>query len=171
MFLVPMRSLRAQSRQEIGVAIGAGALLVNGNHNASPVGGIAYRLHVTDRFAAEGALDFFTYTFPVGPVDRPSVYRDGYSGAEAAVIYHFRASRAERKWIPFAAVGLGRTTTDFTEIRGATYYRFGLGLSYNFSERFGARWEIRDEAIRDLYSSGRSLTHLPSARVGIVVRF
>ncbi len=163
--------LPAQSRQEISLAAGGGGFLSEENDHASPVFSFAYRLHATDHLAAEGALDFFTYTFPVGPPDQPSEYADGYSGAEIAVLYHFRNGRQARRWIPFAAIGVGRTTTDFTEIRGITYYRLGGGVSYNFSDRFGFRLEVRDEAIRDLPGSPRATANLPSIRCGLAFRF
>jgi hypothetical protein len=144
--------------------------MLNGSNNASPVVSFAYRFHVTDRLSAEGALDFFAYRSPVGPAVPPSGYLDDYSGAEAALIYHLRGSRERRKWIPFAAIGVGRTTTDFTEIPATNYYRFGTGVSYNFSDRFGTRVEIRDEAITGL-SGSSPITNLPSIRAGIVLRF
>ncbi len=137
----------------------------------SSVFSLSYLFHFTDHIAAEGALDFFTYRFLTGPSDQPYEYTDGYSGAEVAVVYNFRKSRQLRRWLPYVAAGVGKTTTDFTEIPGTPYYRFGAGVAYNFSDRLGTRIEFRNETIRGLGWGSGTDANLPSIRCGIVLRF
>jgi hypothetical protein len=164
-------SLHAQGRSEIAFSGGGGSLFVDRSDHFSSVFSFSYLLHITDHISAEGALDFFTYKFLTGPSDQPYEYTDGYTGAEVAVVYHFRKSRQVHKWLPYVAAGVGKTTTDFTEIPGTAYYRFGAGVSYNVSDRLGTRIELRNETIRGLGWAGRTDANLPSLRCGIVLRF
>jgi hypothetical protein len=164
-------ALPAQGRSELAASAGLGNLVVNGGGGTTPVLSFSYRFHFTEHLSAEGALDVFTYKLKVGPPGQSSIFRDGYLGAEAAVAYDLRSNRQTKRWLPFMVAGLGRTTTDFTEIPSTLYLRLGIGASYHFSERVGVRMEIRDEIIRGLYSPGNPGGNLPSLRVGIVYRF
>jgi len=167
----PTAQTKAQGRQELAFSAGAGSLFVNGAGRTSPVGSFSYRFHFTNHISAEGALDFFSYEFQSGPPAQPYSYRDGYSGAEAALVYYLRQSRPSQHWLPFIAAGVGKTTTDFTEIAAAPYYRIGVGISYHFTARFGIRVEMRDEIITKLYGNGSPNGNLPSIRFGLVYRF
>jgi hypothetical protein len=164
-------ALWAQDRSELAFSAGGGALQVDSGSSATPVFGVSYLYHITDHVSAEGSLDLFFHKFLTGPVDSQEVFWDGYTGAEAALVYHFKDWRDTGRWIPFAVVGIGKTTTDFTEIQASRYIRLGGGVSYHFTEKLGGRVEIRDEIINKLYSAGGSNANLPSVRASIVYRF
>ena len=161
----------AQDRHELTFSAGGGSILVREGGGAMPVFSFSYQFHFTKHVSAEGALDFFTYPFLTGPPDNQVRYRDDYTGAEAALVYHFRSICDTGKWVPFVAAGIGKTTTDFTEIPAEIYYRFGAGVAYNFSGRFGVRVEARDEVISHLYGNGGPHGNIPSLRFGIAYRF
>ena len=169
--LLGSQQIRAQARNEIAYSVGVGSLQVNPDGGTTPVYSFSYRRHITRHFSAEGALDVFYYKFLTGPSDNQSVYRDDYLGAEAALVYYFRANRETTGFLPFLVAGIGKTTTDFTEIPAHPYYRLGAGLSYNWTEKWGFRLEVRDEIINSLYIQGTPTGNLPSVRFGIVRRF
>ena len=168
---MPPAAWPAQGRNEFAASAGVGTLVVNNGGGVTPCFSLSYRFHLTEHLSVEGALDTFTYKLNVGPPPQPSIYRDGYVGAEAAAVYHLRSNRETKRWIPFVAAGVGRTTTDFTEIPSTLYVRLGIGASYHFSERIGVRMEIRDEIVQGLYSAGSPGGNLPSLRIGVVYRF
>ena len=163
--------VRAQGRSEIALSLGAGSLKVDPGGGKTVVFSLSYQFHITRHFSAEGALDSFSYKFPIGPPDSSSIYKDGYLGAEAAVVYHFLPNRDKRRWLPFLVAGIGKTTTDFTEIAAHPYYRLGAGVSYHLNDRLGFRLEVRDEIITRLASYSSPRGNLPSIRCGIVYRF
>jgi len=173
LFLIPgsARPVLAQGRNEIAFSAGGGPLLVNPGGGATPVFSFSYQFHITGHFSVEAALDVFYYKFVVGPPDSPSLYRDDYAGVEAAVVYNFRAHPKTGRWLPFVAAGIGKTTTDFTEVPSQRYYRLGGGVAYHLTERLGIRLEARDEIIRRLWANGNPHGNLPSLRCGIVFRF
>ncbi len=168
--LVPALTF-AQGRSEFAVSTGAGTLVASSGGGITPVFSLSYRFHITDRFSAEGALDTFTYKYRVGPIGQQYDYRDGYLGAEAALVWHLRSNRGTNRWIPFVDAGIGRTTTDFTEIPAATFFRAGIGASYFFKEKYGIRVELRDEIVSRLYDSESRNVNIPNLRVGLVYRF
>jgi hypothetical protein len=161
----------AQGRHELAFAAGGGTLIVKPDGGGTPVFSLSYQFHFTKHLSAEGAFDIFYYKFLTGPAGQQYVYRDDYAGAEAAFVYHFWGNRDAGRWLPFVAAGIGKTTTDFTEIPATLYYRFGAGVSYHMTRSLGLRFEIRDERITGLWQSGSPKAHLPSGRVGIVLRF
>ena len=168
---VVSRQVRAQNRSEVAVSLGAGSLQTNPGGGATAVFSFSYRFHITRHFSAEGALDSFTYQFRAGAADSSYQYRDGYLGAEAALVYYFLSNRATRRVLPFVVAGIGKTTTDFTEIAAHPYYRLGAGVSYHMTERLGLRIELRDEIIKSLANANNPDGNLPSVRLGIVYRF
>jgi hypothetical protein len=165
------RPATAQGRSELAFSIGGGSLQVNPGGGATAVLSASYRLHITDHISAEGALDVFYYRLKVGPHDAPSTMNDDYIGAEAAVIYHFLPNRQTGRLLPYLVAGIGKTTTDFTEIAAHPYYRLGAGISYHLTERYGLQLEVRDEIVKRLYVNGQPNGNLPSVRGGIVIRF
>lgn len=165
------RQVRAQGRNEIAVSLGAGSLQTSPGGGATAVFSFSYRLHITRHVSAEGALDSFTYKFPTGAPGNSYGYRDGYLGAEAAVCYYFLSDREAGRLQPFVAAGIGKTTTDFTEIAAHPYYRLGIGASYFITEKYGVRVELRDEIVKSLYNAGNPNGNLPSIRFGVVYRF
>ena len=172
-FLIPAasRQAAAQGRNEIGFSLGGGSLQTNPGAGATAVFSLSYQFHITRHFSAEGALDLFNYKFLTGPPDSPYIYKDDYLGAEAAAVYYFRASRQTGRLLPFIAAGIGKTTTDFTEIAAHPYYRLGAGVAYHLSDRLGFRLEARDEIIRSLSIHGSPNGNLPSIRFGIFLSF
>jgi len=165
------RQAGAQGRSEIALSLGAGSLQVIPGGGATTVFSLSYRFHITRHFSAEGALDSFNYNIPVGPPDTSSVYKDDYLGAEAAVVYHFLPDREPGRLLPFIAAGIGKTTTDFTEIAAHPYYRLGAGINYYLTDRLGFQVEVRNEIIKRLYEDHQPNGTLPSIRGGIVLRF
>jgi len=163
--------LQAADRSELALSFGGGALSVDSGTKATPVISLSYLYHITSHVAVEGSYDIFFHRFLTGPLDAPYEYWDGYEGVEAALVCHLRKWQETGRWIPFLAAGIGKTTTDFTEIRASRYYRLGAGVSYHFTEKFGTRIEVRDEIIDDLYSARRPGANLPSVRAGLVYRF
>src|SRR5262245_22229253 len=143
LFLIGMTGARclAQDRNEIALSVGAGSLQVDPGGGATAVFSLSYQLHITRHFSGEGALDSFNYTFQTGPSQ--GTYKDGYLGAEAAIVYDFLPNSGGTTAIrPFVAAGIGKTTTDFTEIAAHPYYRLGAGISYRLTNRYGLRIEF-----------------------------
>jgi len=169
--LLGSQQIRAQARNEIAFSIGAGFLQVNPDGGTTPVYSFSYRGHLTRNFSVEGALDFFYYKFGTGPLGDRTTFNDDYHGAEVALVYYVLPNCETGRLLPFVVAGIGKTTTDFTEIPAHPYYRFGAGFSYNLSEKWGMRFELRDEIIKSLYVHGSPTGNLPSARLGIVRRF
>ena len=171
LFLIPVSGPQGwtQGRSEIAFSAGAGSLQVNPGGGSTGVFSFSYRFHITRHFSAEGALDTFNYKFPTGPSN--SIYKDDYLGAEAAVVYYFLPKRETGRVLPFVVAGIGKTTTDFTEIAAHPYYRLGAGISYFLTDRFGLRLEFRDEIITKLENSGSPTGNLPSILGGIAYRF
>ena len=161
----------AQARNEIAISYGIGSLQVDPGGGTTAVFSVSYRLHMTRYLSVEGAMDTFNYKFLSGPAGDLSTYKDDYHGVEAALICYFRPNRETGRVLPFIAAGIGKTTTDFTEIPSHPYYRLGAGVAYNLNERFGLRLELRDEIIKRLYQLGEPNGNLPSVRLGIVYRF
>jgi hypothetical protein len=161
----------AQGRWELAVSGGGGALNTRSDTTFSPVVSLSLLAHIDEHVSVEGGFDLFWRRLVSGP-EAQSVFWDDYAGAEISGLFHFRPSREERRWIPFVAAGIGATSTDFTEIAAHRYYRLGAGLSCHFNERYGIRFELRDEIIEGLGADlGDSKAHLPSLRAGFVLRF
>ena len=169
--LIGSRQTLAQGRHEFAASFGVGTLQIDPYGGATVVLSFSYRIHITQHISAEGALDGFHYKQMTGPSDNRQVSYDGYLGAEAAVAYYFLPNRDMNRFLPFINVGIGKTTTDWTEIRAHPYYRFGGGFQYNMSDKWGLRTEIRNDLIKDLSTTGRQNGNLISARLGIVRRF
>jgi len=169
--LLNAQQIWAQARHELSFSVGGGTLQVDPEGGATPVYSFSYRCHISSHLSAEGALDIFYYKFVSSPSGDQANYRDDYLGAEAALVYHFLPNRETRRFLPFVAAGIGKTTSDFTEIPAHPYYRFGAGFSYNLTDKWGLRFEARDEIIKSLYANGSPSGNLPSARLGIVRRF
>jgi Outer membrane protein beta-barrel domain len=161
-----------QERQEIGIAAGRGRLAMAGSAQTTPVLSFWYQGHATKRVSVEGGFDFFSYTFHVNRRDPASyLYRDGYSGASIALVYYPLTCSGIGRVLPYVAAGVGKTTTDFTEIPATVYYRLGAGVAYNLSNRIGLRVEAREEIISALDPYVAPRATLPSLRFGIVRRF
>ncbi len=169
--LLGTQPIWAQARNEVAFSIGAGSLQVNPDGGATAVWSFSYRCHITRHFSAEGALDVFYYKQMIGPPNDRSVFNDDYLGADAALVYYLLPNRETGRFLPFVVAGIGKTSTDFTEIQGHPYYRFGAGFSYNLTDKWGLRFELRDEIVKSLYIYGNPTGNLPSARLGIVRRF
>lgn len=169
--LLVNQQIWAQARNEIAFSAGAGFLQVNPDGGTTPVWSLSYRRHITSHFSVEGALDVFYYKQLIGPLDDQSVFNDDYLGADAALVYYLLPNRETNRFLPFVAAGIGKTSTDFTEIPGHPYYRFGAGFSYNLTDKWGMRFEARHEIVKSLYIHGNPTGNLPSVRLGIVRRF
>lgn len=129
----------------------------------------AYTRRIYAGLAAEGSLDVFF-------VKVPGFGKDDFGAAQIAVVYHFRSTSKNRSVIPYLTAGIGRITTDFTEIPSEPVYRLGGGVKYYFKEDspFGLRIELRDEITRSGgqgYPLTGSRLSLVSLRAGLTWRF
>ena len=163
--------VRAQSN-EFSFMAGGGALIVGNEPKATSVWTLAYARNLTRQIAVEGSLDVF---FDPIPQRGGGVFRDDYEAFQVAGLYHFRFGAKPQRLVPYLTAGVGRTSTDFTEIPGATIVRLGGGVKYFFgaAQRLGLRLELRHEIIgaRNTIAFPPQRVNLPSARVGVVYRF
>lgn len=171
LMMAASRQADAQGRSEIALSLGGGSLQADTGGGATVVFSCSYRFHITPHFSVEGTLDMFNYNIPEYAPNDSSIFRDDYLGAEAAIVYHFLPNRDTGRLLPFVAVGIGKTTTDFTEIAAHPYYRLGAGVNYHLTDRLGIQFEVRDEIITKLWIHGEPNGNLPSIRGGIVIRF
>jgi hypothetical protein len=109
-------------------------------------------------------------------VRTPLIGSDGYGAAQIGAVYNFRSNAASRRIIPYVLAGVGKVTTDFTEIPAEVVYRFGGGAKYYFKENsgWGIRVELRDEITsRGLQNYPLKGSHLSlvSLRAGVTYRF
>jgi hypothetical protein len=150
-------------KNELSLSAGGGGLLSGGKSVSAPAYTLAVTRSLTDRVAVEGAVELFY------------LQGDDFLGAQAAVLYHFRPADETRRLIPYATAGIGKTSTDFTEIEGQLVIRLGGGIKYFLVEPLGLRVEVRDEIIRtggsSYYPLPGSPQHFLSAWVGVVYRF
>ena len=163
--------LMAQGLSELALSFGGGSLQANPGGGSTAVFSFSYRFHITHHISAEGAFDFFNYKFLTGTPDGQSIYKDDYHGAETAIAYYLLSNRETGRFLPFVVAGIGKTTTDFTEIPSHLYYRLGAGVAYHLNDWFGVQVEVRDEIITRLYQSGNPRGNLPSIRGGVIFRF
>ena len=141
---------------------GAGRFYRGGMSEKSGTGSLTYSRMVTRTVAIEGGLDWF---FLRG---------DGFSGFHVSAVYHFLSPIAPRQVIPFASVGIGNTSTDFTEIPMRTVYRVNAGMKYYVWPAVGIRVQLDDRivhSVRDAYFAGAAnWAQLPSFSVGVSLR-
>lgn len=157
-------------KNEMSLIIGGGQL--SGEDRSVPASAfsIGYTRSIIGGLAAEGSVDVFF-------VRNGSLARDDFAAAQAAVVYHFRPVTKSRSLVPYVVAGIGKVTTDFTEIPADRVVRLGGGLKYYFSEqhKFGFRVELRDEITTGnslgYYPVSGSRLHLVSVRAGITCRF
>jgi hypothetical protein len=157
-------------KNEISLIVGGGQL--SGESGSVPASAFSfgYTRSIVGGLAAEGSIDIFF-------VRNGSLERDDFTAAQAAVLYHFRPVTKSRALIPYLVAGIGKVTTDFTEIPADRVVRLGGGLKYYFREerRFGLRVELRDEITTGeslgYYPVSGSRLHLVSLRAGISCRF
>lgn len=162
LFMMFPMSVWAQ-RNEVSVTAGGGGLASDGQSISIPVATLAYTRSLTDHLAVEGALELFW------------IEGDDFIDSPVAVVYHFRSQSETHRAIPYATAGVGKTSTDPTEIPSQWVIRLGGGIKYFFWERLGVRLEARDEIIRTgetpYYPLPGSPQHLLSGRVGVIYRF
>ena len=156
-------------KNEVSLIVGGGRLSGSGGSVGASAGSFAYTRSLIGGLAAEGSIDFFF-------VDNGSVSKDDYGAVQASLVYHFVPVRKRGSLIPYLVAGIGKVSTDFTEIPGEKIYRFGGGVKYYFSDNhgFGLRVELRDEITRQGlqgYPITGSTLHLVSLRGGFSYRF
>lgn len=154
---------------ELSLTIGGGKLIGDGKSVPASAFSIAYTRSLIGGIAAEGSIDSFF-------VNNGSVPHDDYAAVEASLLYNFVSIKKSRTPIPYVTAGIGKVSTDFTEIPGEKIYRFGAGMKYFFSDKhdLGLRIEARDEVT----TRGFQGYPVPGTRVkaitvrgGIVYRF
>ncbi len=150
-------------KNEVSFSAGGGGVFSHGESVSAPAYTLAYTRSLTDHLAVEGAFELFY------------LKGDGFAGAQVAALYHFRPAYETRRVIPYVTAGIGKTTTDFTEIESQVVVRLGGGFKYYIWDALGLRVEFRDEIIRTgnnpYYPLPGSPQHFLSARAGVVFRF
>jgi hypothetical protein len=157
-------------KNEMSLLIGGGQLWSDSGRVPASAFSIGYTRSIIGGLAAEGSIDTFF-------VRNGSLTRDDFTAAQAAVVYHFRPVTKSGAVIPYITAGIGKVTTDFTEIPADRVVKLGGGIKYYFSERhkFGFRVDLRHEI-----TTGDSLGYYPvsgsrlqhtSLRLGITCRF
>ena len=158
----------AQSNQ-LSLSFGGGKLISHGQSVSAPAFTLAYSRNLTSHIAAEGSLDAYW-------VSISGFGWDGYDAAQAAIVLHILPVDNPRRIVPYVTAGIGKVTTDFTEIPSERITRFGAGVKYFLSEDspFGIRVEFRDErtkkGIQGYPLPGPDIEFV-SIRAGIVWRF
>ena len=155
-------------KNELSLIVGGG-ILTDGkaSTNASAIT-ISYDRQIINGLAVEGSLDAFF-------IKNGSLNGDDFGAAQIAAVYHFGSLKSHRV-IPYVTAGIGRLSTDFTEIPSNVVYRFGGGIKYYFSKEspFGIRVELRDEITpqgHQRYPLHGDPVSLISVRAGVTYRF
>ena len=157
-------------KNEVSLIIGGGQLWSDSGRVPASAFSIGYTRSIVGGLAAEGSIDIFF-------VRNGSLAKDDFTAAQAAVVYHFRPVTESGALVPYVSAGIGKVTTDFTEIPADRVVKLGGGIKYYFSERhkYGLRLELRHEI-----TTGNSLGYYPvsgsrlqhtSLRAGITCRF
>lgn len=170
--LVVAHGAYAQAQKnEFSVTVGGGSLQgENDSVAAAPVFTVAYTRGLTDRIAVEGSLDGYF-------VKQPGVSRrDDYLDAQIAGLFHFAPMTATGRVIPYLTAGVGRVSTDPSEIPAETITRLGGGIKYYPSDNhnIGLRVEVRDEITRrggQGYPVSGDRINIISLRAGVTFRF
>ncbi|MDQ1523128.1 MAG: hypothetical protein QOE47_1052 [Pyrinomonadaceae bacterium] len=158
-------------KNEFSVTAGGGSLRGdNDSVAAAPVFTVAYTRGLTDRIAVEGSIDGYY-------VKQPGLSRrDDFLDVQVAGLFHFAPMTASKRVIPYLTAGVGRVSTDATEIPAETITRLGGGVKYYPSENHnvGLRVEVRDEITRrggQGYPVSGDRINIISIRAGVTFRF
>src|SRR5262249_20810730 len=92
----------AAQNNEISFLVGGGSLIGADESRGARVGTLSYTRYLTERWAVEGSLEFFS-------VNIPNFGRDGFAGIQGSVLYHLRPTAKNRQFIPYLTAGLGNT--------------------------------------------------------------
>ena len=165
-------SVNAQTQKnEFSVMAGGGSLSGGGQSvAAAPVLTVAYTRGLTDRIAVEGSIDGYY-------VKQPGISRrDDYLDAQVAGLFHFAPMTATKRVIPYLTAGVGKVSTDPSEIPANVITRLGGGIKYYPSDNYniGLRVELRDEITRkggQGYPVPGDEINIVSLRAGITFRF
>ena len=158
-------------KNELSLIIGGGRLSSESGSIGASACSLAYTRSLISGLAVEGSLDAFFAQNGTPP------FRDDFGSVEASLVYHFLPVKKTRTLIPYVTAGIGKVSTDFTEIPGEKIYRFGGGVKYYLSDghRWGMRIEVRDEiTITDgsqRYPVSGSRLSVVTVRGGISYRF
>ena len=170
--LVLAHGANAQTQKnEFSVTVGGGSLQGdNDSVAAAPVFTVAYTRGLTDRIAVEGSLDGYYVKQP------GRSQRDDFLDVQVAGLFHFVPMTESKRVIPYLTAGVGRVTTDFTEIPAETIVRLGGGIKYYPSDNhnIGLRVEVRDEITSrggQGYPVSGDRINIISLRAGVTFRF
>jgi opacity protein-like surface antigen len=158
-------------KNEFSVSVGGGSLQGdNDSVAAAPVFTVAYTRGLTDRIAVEGSLDGYYVKQP------GRSQRDDFLDVQVAGLFHFVPMTASKRVIPYLTAGVGRVSTDATEIRAQTITRLGGGVKYYPSDNhnIGLRLEVRDEITSSGgqgYPVAGDRINIISLRAGVTFRF
>jgi len=166
LFLSSLSPLLCAQNNEVAFAVGGGALTGGPETLGTRACTFSYSRNLPWRLAIEGSLDLFYVRHDDG-------FNDDFAGAALSVHYHLLEPTETGRLIPYVGAGIGKTTTDFTEIPAQKLARLLGGVKYHFSEGWGLQIEARDEIMKGsgyLVQPGPTI-NFPSLRVGIVRRF
>lgn len=158
-------------KNEFSVTVGGGSLRgENDSVASSPAFTVAYTRGLTDRIAVEGSIDGYYVKQP------GRSRRDDFLDAQVAGLFHFIPMTESKRVIPYLTAGVGRVSTDVTEIPAETITRLGGGVKYYPSDdhNIGLRVEVRDEITRrggQGYPVAGDLINIISLRAGVTFRF
>lgn len=156
-------------KNELSFIVGGGQLSNGDKSVRASAFTFAYTRSLPVGLAVEGSLDVFY-------VKNPPLKLDDYGAAQIAVLYHFGSVSKSHRVIPYITAGVGKVSTDYTEIPGEIIYKLGGGVKYYFSEEspLGLRVEVRDEITRQghqAYPLAGSRLSLVTLRAGVTYRF
>src|SRR4029453_13035610 len=83
----------AAQNNEISFSVGGGSLIGSDESRSARVSTLAYTRYLTERWAVEGSLEFFS-------VNIPNFGRDGFAGVQGSVLYHLRPAATDRRSVP-----------------------------------------------------------------------
>jgi len=158
-------------KNELSLIIGGGRLIGRNESVSASACSLGYTRSLIGGLAVEGSLDAFFAQNGTPP------FRDDFGSVEASLVYHLLPVKKTRTLIPYLTAGIGKVSTDFTEIPGEKIYRFGGGIKYYLSDehRWGMRIEVRDEITKtggyQSYPVSGSRLSVVTVRGGISYRF
>ena len=148
-------------KNEVSLTIGGGRLFGESGSVPATAFTVAYTRSLIGGLAAEGSFGAFFANNGTPP------FRDDFGSLEASAVYHFLPVKKTRTLIPYVAAGIGKVSTDFTEIPGEKIYKVAGGVKCYFSDehRWGLRIEVRDEITK---TDGRQRYPVSGSRLSAV---
>src|SRR5262249_42383973 len=93
----------AAQNNEISFSVGGGSLIGADESRGARVSTLGYTRYLTERWAVEGSLEFFS-------VNIPNFGRDGFAGVQGSVLYHLRPAATDLRVFPLLPPALANTS-------------------------------------------------------------